>query len=44
MNARVAKESIEHVVNILAFFGVRILNPETFRQAKLGEAKVVRFK
>jgi hypothetical protein len=41
MNARVAKESIEHVCNILAFFGVRALNPESFRLAKTGDDKVV---
>ena len=40
MNARLAKESIEHICNVLAFFGVRTLNPETFRLAKLGDDKV----
>ena len=41
MNAKSAKEAIEHVCNILAFFGMRTLNPEAFRQAKLGNNEMV---
>jgi hypothetical protein len=39
-----AKAAIEYVCNCLAFFGITTLNPEVFRQAKLGNAAVVRAK
>jgi hypothetical protein len=41
MNTKSAKEAIEHVCNILAFYGLRSINPETFRQAKLGNNEMV---
>jgi hypothetical protein len=43
INAAVAKEAMEHVCNILAFYGIRVINPETFRQAKLGKNDMVVF-
>ena len=40
ISAAAAKEAIEHLCNCLAYFGITILNPEAFRQAKLGNVQV----
>lgn len=40
-SAGATKGAIEYVCNVLAFYGIRYLNPEVFRQAKLGNSEVV---
>ena len=40
MNAKTAREAIENVCNTLAYYGIRDLNPEVFRQAKLNNPEV----
>ena len=35
-----ARSAIEHLCNVLAYFGISYMNPEVFRQAKLDNSDV----
>lgn len=37
-------DSVKHICNTLAFFGIKTLNPEAIRQASLNNPSVVRNK